>query len=206
MTTDDIPDPFFDTLDDALPGTLADQFLIAMPHLQDPWFNHTVTFVWKHCAQGALGIVINKPSSMRVGELMAELGIDLTQRRGDIAFHSQYVMSGGPVEKQKGFILHNAGPAWEYTLPLTPQVSLSMSRDILADIAAGKGPAHYLVALGCAGWDAGQLEREITDNVWLTTPALPELIFSDNHAQKAERAAALLGVSLGQLASFAGHS
>jgi putative transcriptional regulator len=115
-------------------------------------------------------------------------------------------MSGGPVEKHKGFILHNAGPEWEYTLSLTPQVSLSMSRDILADIAAGKGPEHYLVALGCAGWDAGQLEREITDNTWLTTAALPELIFSDNHAQKAERAAALLGVSLSQLASIAGHS
>ena len=202
MTQDDIPDSQYE----AQPGTLANQFLIAMPHLQDPWFNHTVTFVWKHNADGALGIVINKPSTMRVAELMEELGIDLTPRRGDLAFHGQYVMSGGPVEKHKGFILHNAGPEWEYTLPLTPQVSLSMSRDILADIAAGKGPEHYLVALGCAGWDAGQLEREITDNMWLTTAALPELIFSDNHAQKAERAAALLGVSLSQLASIAGHS
>ena len=75
-----------------------------------------------------------------------------------------------------------------------------------ADIAAGNGPEQYLVALGCAGWDAGQLDREITDNVWLTTPALPDLIFSDNHAQKAEQAASILGVSLSQLSAFAGHS
>ena len=143
---------------------------------------------------------------MRVADLMEELGIDMGERRGDIEFHSRYVMSGGPVEKQKGFILHNSGREWEYTLPLTPQLSLSMSRDILADIAAGKGPEQYMVALGCAGWDAGQLEREITDNVWLTTPALPDLIFSDNHAQKAEQAASILGVSLSQLSAFAGHS
>lgn len=202
MNKENLPPPHYEVQ----PGTLANQFLIAMPHLEDPWFNQTVTYLWKYNEEGALGIVINKPSTMRVADLLAELGIDMEARRGDIDFHSRYVMSGGPVEKSKGFILHNSGREWEYTLPLTPELSLSMSRDILADIAAGNGPENYLVALGCAGWDAGQLDREITDNVWLTTPALPALIFSDNHSEKAEKAASILGVSLSQLSSFAGHS
>ena len=191
---------------EALPGTLANQFLIAMPHLEDPWFAHTVTFLWKHSEEGALGIVINKPSNMRVAELFAELGIEIKQRRGDIIFHSQHVMSGGPVEKNKGFILHESGREWEYTLPITRELSLSMSKDILADIAIGKGPENYLLALGCAGWEAGQLEKEISENFWLTVPAIPALIFSSDHTGKAEAAASILGVSLSQLSSFAGHS
>lgn len=191
---------------EAQPGTLANQFLIAMPHLDDPWFAHTVTYLWKHSDEGALGIVINKPSNMRVAELLSELGIESAQKRGDIIFHSQRVMSGGPVEKNKGFILHESGREWEYTLPVTRDLSLSMSKDILSDIANGKGPENYLVALGCAGWEAGQLEKEISENFWLTVPAIPALIFSSDHAGKAEAAASILGVSLSQLSSFAGHS
>ena len=188
------------------PGTLANQFLIAMPHLQDPWFAHTVTYLWKHNEEGALGIVINKPSSMLLSELLAELHIDAELRRGDSIFHSQRVMTGGPVEKHKGFILHDGGCNWEYTLPITPGLSLSMSKDILADIANGKGPENYLVALGCAGWESGQLEREIGDNFWLTAPAIPALIFSTDYEGKPGAAAASLGVSLSQLSSIAGHS
>lgn len=191
---------------EAQPGTLANQFLIAMPHLDDPWFAHTVTYLWKHSDEGALGIVINKPSNMRVAELLSELGIESAQKRSDIIFHSQRVMSGGPVEKNKGFILHESGREWEYTLPVTRDLSLSMSKDILSDIANGKGPENYLVALGCAGWEAGQLEKEISENFWLTVPAIPALIFSSDHAGKAEAAASILGVSLSQLSSFAGHS
>lgn len=191
---------------EATPGSLANQFLVAMPHLEDPWFNQTVTYLWRHNEEGALGIVINKPSNMRLADLLEELKISLDQRKGDIDFHSQRVMTGGPVETGKGFILHNSGREWEYTLPITPELSLSMSKDILADIAMGVGPERYLVALGCAGWEAGQLEQEISDNVWLTVPAVTELIFSSDHAKKAEAAASILGISLDQLSSTAGHS
>lgn len=191
---------------EANPGSLANQFLIAMPHLEDPWFNQTVTYLWRHNDEGALGIVINKPSNMRLAELLEELKISFEQRKGDIDFHSQRVMTGGPVERNKGFILHNSGREWEYTLPITPELSLSMSKDILADIALGTGPERYLVALGCAGWEAGQLEQEISDNVWLTVPAVTELIFSSDHSKKAEAAASILGISLDQLSSTAGHS
>lgn len=188
------------------PGSLTNQFLIAMPHLDDPWFNHTVTYLWKHSAQGALGLVINKPSSLRVAELLGELNIDTSARLGDLIFHRQHVMSGGPVERNKGFILHEAGRDWEYTLPVTDELSISMSKDILVDIAQGAGPENYLIALGCAGWEAGQLEQEISDNFWLTVPALPAIIFSRDHDSKAEAAAGLLGVNLSQLSSSAGHS
>ena len=188
------------------PGSLTNQFLIAMPHLDDPWFNHTVTYLWKHSAQGALGLVINKPSSLRVAELLGELNIDTSARLGDLIFHRQHVMSGGPVERNKGFILHEAGRDWEYTLPVTDELSISMSKDIPVDIAQGTGPENYLIALGCAGWEAGQLEQEISDNFWLTVPALPAIIFSRDHDSKAEAAAGLLGVNLSQLSSSAGHS
>lgn len=191
---------------EATPGSLANQFLIAMPHLEDPWFNQTVTYLWRHSDEGALGIVINKPSNMRLAELLEELNISLEQRKGDIDFHSQRVMTGGPVESNKGFILHNSGREWEYTLAITPELSLTMSKDILADIALGVGPERYLVALGCAGWEAGQLEQEIGDNIWLTVPAVPELIFSSDHSKKAEAAASILGINLDQLSSTAGHS
>src|SRR5690606_40553493 len=106
---------------EAKPGTLADQFLIAMPHLEDPWFNHTVTYLWRHDEERALGIVINKPSTLRLADLLEELQIDWSERRGDIDFHSQRVMSAGPVEMIKGFILHSTGADGEYTLPLTPR-------------------------------------------------------------------------------------
>lgn len=195
-----------DTEKAATQGTLANQFLIAMPALQDPWFANTVSYMWKHNEEGALGIVINKPSSLRIAELMQEMNIDISAREGDANFHKQYVMNGGPVESNKGFILHDGDLQWEYTLPITNKLSVTMSKDILEDIAADKGPKQYLVTMGCAGWDAGQLENEITENSWLTVPATADLIFLSDHSKKAEAAASILGISLSQLSSFAGHS
>jgi putative transcriptional regulator len=191
---------------ETIDGTLANQFLIAMPSLQDPWFSGTMSYLWKHNSEGALGIVINKPSSLRVADLMKELNIDTSSRLGDSVFHNQYVMSGGPVEKDKGFILHESGPEWEYTLPVAKGLSVTMSKDILEDIVARKGPKNYLIAMGCAGWDAGQLENEISENSWLTVPVIPRIIFSNNHKTMAESAVASLGISLSQLSSVAGHS
>lgn len=187
-------------------STLANQFLIAMPSLQDSWFTGTVSYLWKHNGEGALGIIINKPTKLRLAELMNELNIDISARLGDSDFHSRHVMSGGPVEKDKGFILHESGPEWEYTLPVTADLSITMSKDILEDIAKGNGPKDYLVAMGCAGWDAGQLENEITENSWLTAPVINSLIFSKDHSKMAESAVASLGISISQLSSFAGHS
>lgn len=185
--------------------TLENQFLIAMPHLQDPYFNGSVTYLWKHGPDGALGIVINRPSDVTMTELLAELDIEPAPSEARIMEQEQ-VLAGGPVERNKGFILHEAGEEWDYTLPITDEVAISMSRDILEAIAAGKGPDHYLVSLGCAGWEAGQLEQEITDNVWLTVPADNNLLFSRDFDNKASAAAAILGINLSQLSSIAGHS
>lgn len=186
-------------------NTLENQFLIAMPHLQDPYFNGSVTYMWKQGPDGALGIVINQPSEICMSDLMRELKISVPEDQQD-RMDDELVLTGGPVENNKGFILHEHGPEWEYTVPITDEISISMSRDILEDIAIGKGPERYLVALGCAGWEPGQLEQEVSDNVWLTVPANSELLFSRDFENKASAAAAILGVELSQLTSIAGHS
>lgn len=184
---------------------LENHFLIAMPHLRDPNFNGSVTYLWKHDRDGALGLVVNRPSKLVIPDLMEELGI-VIKDEFLARLQDRSILTGGPVERNKGFILHEAGTEWDYTLPVNDDISLSMSKDILQEIADGGGPSRYLVTLGCAGWDAGQLEQEITDNVWLTVPANTDLLFSTDYENKASAVAALLGVSMSQLASLAGHS
>ena len=183
---------------------LENQFLIAMPQMLDPYFTNTVTYLWKHNEEGALGIVINKPLKACVADIFAELNILCSTE--DSLFRERPVLAGGPVERDKGFIIHDAGQQWESSIEVTPEITICTSRTILQDIAKGSGPENYLVALGCAGWEAGQLEREITENTWLTTPANAELIFSDNYNGKAEAAASLLGINLQQISPEAGHS
>lgn len=184
-------------------GYLEDQFLIAMPQLSDPYFANTVTYLWRHNEEGALGIVINKPLQASVADIFDELDI-VCPVSG--AFREQHVLAGGPVEKDKGFIIHDAGDSWESSIAVTPKVTICTSRTILQDIAKGEGPDNYLVALGCAGWEAGQLEREISENAWLTAPADNDLLFSKDFASKADAAASLLGIELQQISPEAGHS
>lgn len=183
---------------------LENQFLIAMPQMLDSYFTNTVTYLWKHNEEGALGIVINKPLKTCVADIFDEL--DILCSTEDSLFRERPVLAGGPVERDKGFIIHDAGQQWESSIEVTPEITICTSRTILQDIAKGSGPANYLVALGCAGWEAGQLEREITENTWLTTPANVELIFSDNYNGKAKAAAGLLGIDLQQISPEAGHS
>lgn len=184
-------------------GYLENQFLIAMPQLNDPYFANTVTYLWRHNEEGALGIVVNKPLQASVADIFDELDI-VCPTSG--AFRTQHVLAGGPVEKDKGFIIHDAGESWESSIAVTPSVTICTSKTILQDIANGEGPDNYLVALGCAGWEAGQLEREIGENAWLTAPADSDLLFSSDFASKAEAAAARLGIDLQQISPEAGHS
>ena len=160
--------------------------------------------MWKHNDEGALGIVINKPLQARVTDMFSELGIECTLEEG--SFRKMPVLAGGPVERDKGFIIHDAQKRWESSISVADGISICTSKSILEDIARGDGPDNYVVALGCAGWDAGQLEQEIAANAWLTVPANPQLIFSDDFENKAQQAAAILGVELGQLSPEAGHS
>lgn len=185
-------------------STLENQFLIAMPQLTDSYFANTVTYLWKHNEEGALGIVINKPLQACLTDIFDEL--DIVCKTDDSKFHLDHVLAGGPVERDKGFIIHNDENRWESSIAVGPDITVCTSKTILQDIAKGTGPENYLVALGCAGWDAGQLEREISDNAWLTAPANSELIFSREYSSKVDEAAAILGVDMQQISPEAGHS
>ena len=182
---------------------LNDQFLIAMPQLSDSFFENSVIYMWQHSDEGAIGIAVNLPLSITLSELFEQLGIDDERPSGS----PQTVLCGGPVEPNKGFILHDNEPnskAWEATLNLENNLFITTSRDILEDIAKGKGPQNYFVVLGCAGWGPGQLEQEITENSWFSCPAEKELIFSTEFHNKAKLAAASLGFELSQLSSDQG--
>ena len=183
---------------------LEHQFLVAMPQLADSYFANTVTYLWKHNEHGALGIIINKPLQACIADIFDELDIICAVDEGP--FQRQRVLAGGPVERDKGFIIHDAGHSWESSISINSDIAICTSKTILQDIASGGGPDNYLVALGCAGWEAGQLERELIDNAWLTTPASTDLIFSSDYAAKAKAAAAFLGIDLHQLSPHPVHS
>lgn len=189
--------------DAVLQDSLVDHFLVAMPQLQDPFFANSVVYIWRHNQQdGALGIVVNRPLSIPLDEIFDQLGMEDTRGAGA----PDTVLAGGPVETNKGFVLHDAAPRWPSSLAVANGLTLTTSRDILADIAAGKGPGRYVVALGCSGWSPGQLEKELKENSWLTCPATSDIIFSPEHARKPQMAAATLGFSLSQLTTDVGYS
>lgn len=178
-------------------------FLIAMPNLTDPNFSRTVTYVCQHSAEGALGIVVNRPlTELSIGELLRYLGI----AQHDERIGQQPLYLGGPVQPERGFVLHEAGRTWEASLNINPQLTLTSSRDVLEALATGVGPQRFLVALGYAGWQAGQLEAEIADNSWLAAPGDLDVIYATPVEQRWQAAAQLLGVNLGLLAGHAGHA
>ena len=190
--------------DNNLNNYLENQFLIAMPQLSGSYFENSVTYVWKHNEDGALGIVINKPLSASVTDIFEELNIVCDVDKSLVA-HKQ-ILEGGPVEKDKGFIIHDSDSCWDSSIAVVPGITVCTSKTILEDIANGTGPKNYLIALGCAGWGAGQLEEEINANAWLTVPAKSELVFSNNYSSKINDVAALLGVDLLQISPEIGHS
>jgi len=182
--------------------SLRNHFLLAMPGLADDMFAHTVTYLCEHNEHGAMGIVINQPLDLSLEEVLEHLKLSPTPEMTRIP-----VMAGGPVHMDRGFILHKPGPrVWEATLPVTEEIWLTTSRDILASMADGEGPAKSLVALGYAGWSPGQLEAEITDNSWLTLPADPAVIFDTPAHLRMHAAAAALGVDMNLLSADAGHA
>jgi putative transcriptional regulator len=177
-------------------------FLIAMPALVDGMFAHSVTYVCEHSDQGAMGIVINQPMGLPLRDILDHLDIDDARSHLD-----DPVMAGGPVQTDRGFVLHRTGEQrWESTIVITEEISLTTSRDILSAMAHAQGPSDTLVALGYAGWGAGQLEDEIAANAWLTLPADSAIIFDVPAAQRLNAAAAKLGVNMALMAPGAGHA
>lgn len=181
--------------------SLSNHLLIAMPSLQDPHFAHSVTYICDHTAEGAMGIVINRPMDFCVRHVLQQLQL---KPEGPLA--NEWVLAGGPVQTQRGFVLHGDGSQWESSLQVTPSISLTGSKDILAALAAGEGPSHALLALGYAGWSAGQLEQELANNAWLTVPASFQLVFETPIEQRWQAAAKHLGVDIQLISSQAGHA
>jgi putative transcriptional regulator len=182
--------------------SLTNHFLIAMPALRDPNFSRTVTYICEHTDQGAMGIVINRPMELRLGEVLTQLDID----SDDPQVLGAAVYLGGPVQTDRGFVLHSATDHFESTLTITPNISVTTSRDVLEAIAAGRGPHQNLVALGYAGWAGGQLEDELSANSWLSGPANNDIIFNLPNEARWLAAAQLLGVDLNLLSGEAGHA
>ena len=183
-------------------GYLNNQFLIAMPGMTDPNFSQTVTLVCDHSSNGALGIVVNRPLHMNLGEVFAQLGLKF--ENSDTS--DRAVLQGGPVQTDRGFVLHTPGDAYESTLAVSEKLQLTTSRDILDALAGGTGPREAVVALGYAGWESGQLESEMAQNAWLTVEADERLLFDTPPEQRWQAAVDLLGIDLTQLSSDAGHA
>ena len=173
-----------------------------MPGMVDPNFSTTVTLICEHNDEGALGIVINRPLTVRLSELFEQLHVENPKpNAGDYP-----VLAGGPVGTERGFVLHVPGWSYENTLAVSDDIQLTLSRDVIDDMAIGEGPDRSIVALGYAGWQAGQLEDEILANSWLNVPATPELVFDTPYAKRWDLAARTLGIDIARMSPDAGHA
>jgi putative transcriptional regulator len=182
--------------------SLANNLLIAMPSLADGNFAQSVTLICEHSDKGALGIVLNKPLDMKLGDVLTQMKLDTTQA----ATAAQPVLRGGPVHTDRGFVLHRPGGEWDSTHKISDFIQVTTSRDVLAAMARGEGPRDAFVALGYAGWEPGQLEREILDNSWLSVPMNEHLVFEVPFEQRWQAAWQLLGVHSSRVSLVAGHA
>lgn len=184
-------------------SSLTGHFLIAMPALGDPHFARGVTFVCQHGEEGTMGLVVNRASDYSLGEVMEQMQMNC--EREEIA--ATQVLLGGPVQAERGFVLHAPDERkWDSTFQISDALAVTTSRDILAAMAQGNGPPRALIALGYAGWGAGQLEQELRDNAWLTVEADDRILFDTALEQRWNAAVALVGVDPAQLANYSGHA
>jgi putative transcriptional regulator len=182
--------------------SLAGQLLVAMPSMLDPNFQQTVTYICEHSDSGALGIIINRPMDMDIGEVLMQLSLE-PREEGHL---HQPVLQGGPVQSERGFVLHESPHNWDSTTEVGHSIYVTTSQDILSDVAAGNGPGRMLIALGYAGWEAGQLEHEIRQNAWLTVPASPDIVFETPFQDRWQAAAKSIGIDPASLSLYAGNA
>lgn len=180
---------------------LKNQFLIAMPGLEDENFNHTVSLLCEHNDGGAIGLVINKPTELKLSAMMEQMGLEHEALDAE-----DPVYWGGPVQPERGFVIHGEGGNWESSMCLQDDLYITTSRDILRAIGKGEGPQHFFVVLGYAGWGAGQLENEILHNAWLNTPVSGQILFGTPVHDRWQAATRLLGIDVSQIAGSAGHA
>ena len=181
---------------------LTHHFLIAMPNMVDPNFARSLTYICEHNEQGALGFVVNRPIEMTMSTLFEQVDIALDDRR----WADFPVYFGGPVQVDRGFVLHRPAGAWQSTLSVRDDVALTTSKDILEAVGKGQGPEQIFVSLGYSGWAAGQLEQELGQNAWLTVAADLDVVFNVPPEQRFQAAVDLLGIDLARLSDHAGHA
>lgn len=185
--------------------SLQNHFLIAMPSLDDTFFERSVIYLCEHDDKGAMGIVINKPLGIEVSSLLEQMDLPAEQVFADIAQNAQVLM-GGPVSQDRGFVLHTSQPYWANSTDLGSGLMLTTSRDVLTAIGGKRSPDKFLVALGYAGWGKHQLEQELAENSWLTIPATNALLFDVKHEDRWPQASRSLGFDAWQLSAQAGHA
>jgi len=182
--------------------SLRDHFLIAMPTLKDPNFSQSVALICEHNEDGAMGIVVNRPLELTMSEILSQMDIACPDSKiGELPVHL-----GGPVQCGRGFVICAPPGDWDATLKVSDDIGVASSRDILEAIAEGRGPEQTFIALGYAGWGAGQLEQEIMENSWLSGPFDPSVLFDVPYENRRHAAAACAGVDLNLIASEAGHA
>ena len=181
---------------------LTHHFLIAMPNMADPHFSKTLTYICEHNEQGALGLVINRPLDMVLSKLLEQVSIPVSAKPcSAIPVHF-----GGPVQTDRGFVLHEPVGNWQSTLAVNAEIGLTTSKDILQAVACGQGPHQILVTLGYAGWAPGQIEYELAQNAWLTVAARQDVMFKLPAEERLAAAMGLLGVDYASLSEHAGHA
>ena len=181
---------------------LTGHFLIAMPSLNDSFFNQAVTYICEHDKAGSFGLIINQQTDIHLKQVIKEMKIE----SGTDYDKEQSIFIGGPVDQGRGFILHRPTGNWSSSLLVNNNVALTTSKDILQAIANNQGPEDCIVALGYAGWAAGQLEQEMADNTWLSCPADEQIIFNTPIEERWKAAAKLIGVDLSLMSNDAGHA
>ena len=184
------------------PSTLTGHFLIAMPGLAEPPFSRGVALLCQHDEGGAVGLLVNQLSEYRFGDVLAQMKLECA----DSELADAPVLIGGPVQQERGFVLHREAGEWDSSYRINEDWSVTTSRDILVAMATGEGPRQAVMVLGYAGWDAGQLEQELMANAWLTTEACGRVVFDTPLEDRWSAAAGLVGVDPRQLSGYAGHA
>ncbi len=180
---------------------LQSQLLIAMPNMGDPNFDHTVTLICQHNSDGCFGLIINRPIKITLEDLFEQLDIPTNNE----SIKGVYALRGGPMQQEQGFVIHDTEKQWESTLSISKGLSVTASRDILLDIAIGKGPDNFLLTLGCANWGADQMINEFKENAWLNCDADNKILFNTPYSKRWNQAVDQMGIDINFISNVAGH-
>ena len=177
------------------------QFLIAMPTLEDPNFYQAVIYICEHTEDGAIGIIINKPTTVNVADVLMQMDMPMANS----GVENIPVLYGGPIHPERGFVIHKPGGVWISSFTATEHIAITTSRDILQAVALNQGPEEILISLGYAGWEAGQLEEELAENTWINCHASPDILFKTPYEKRWKAAISSIGFDINALSRDMGH-